>query len=68
MKGGSMSTVRAAVVGGGIVGLAVARELLHSIDGMRVSLFEKEAGAARHQNPATTAASFTPVCITFPAV
>lgn len=44
-----MSTVRAAVVGGGIVGLAVARELLHSIDGVRVSLFEKEAGVGQHQ-------------------
>jgi L-2-hydroxyglutarate oxidase LhgO len=49
MEGRSMSTVRVAVVGGGIVGLAVAREFLHSIGGVRVSVFEKEAGVAKHQ-------------------
>ncbi|ABM11054.1 MULTISPECIES: L-2-hydroxyglutarate oxidase [Mycolicibacterium] len=44
-----MAALRVAVVGGGIVGLAVARELLHSIDGARVTVFEKESGVARHQ-------------------
>lgn len=44
-----MATVRAAVVGGGIIGLAVARELLASVDGARVTVFEKEDGVARHQ-------------------
>ncbi|MGE2731549.1 L-2-hydroxyglutarate oxidase [Mycolicibacterium vaccae] len=44
-----MTTVRAAVVGGGIVGLAVARELLHSVDDSRVTVFEKESAVAQHQ-------------------
>lgn len=44
-----MATVRAAVIGGGIIGLAVARELLGSIGGARVTVFEKEDGVARHQ-------------------
>src|SRR6476620_4663657 len=44
-----MRSARAAVIGGGIVGLAVARELLNSIDGAHVTVFEKEAAVARHQ-------------------
>ena len=44
-----MSSARAAVIGGGIVGLAVARELLNSIDGAHVTVFEKETAVARHQ-------------------
>lgn len=44
-----MGPKRVAVVGGGIVGLAVAREVLGSIDGAQVTVFEKEAGVARHQ-------------------
>ncbi|MDY7000142.1 MAG: L-2-hydroxyglutarate oxidase, partial [Actinomycetota bacterium] len=44
-----MGAVRAAVVGAGIVGLAVARELLQSVAGARVTVFEKEDGVARHQ-------------------
>lgn len=44
-----MTSFRAAVVGGGIVGLAVARELLQSIDGSHVTVFEKESSVARHQ-------------------
>lgn len=42
----SRSTRRAAVVGGGIVGVAVARQLALDHD---VTLFEKEDGLARHQ-------------------
>lgn len=38
-----------AVVGGGIVGLAVARELLSRRPGARLVLLEKEAAVARHQ-------------------
>ncbi|OAN36926.1 L-2-hydroxyglutarate oxidase [Mycolicibacterium iranicum] len=45
-----MSTsTRYAVVGGGIVGLAVARELLHRIEGAHVTVFEKEDAVGRHQ-------------------
>ena len=44
-----MGTKRVAVVGAGIVGLAVARELLASVDGARVTVYEKEAAVARHQ-------------------
>ena len=39
-----------AVVGGGIVGAAVARRLLHLRPGARVSLLEKEPALARHQS------------------
>lgn len=38
-----------AVVGGGIVGLATAREILRRSPGSRVVLLEKESGIARHQ-------------------
>ncbi|TQC48378.1 L-2-hydroxyglutarate oxidase [Rhodococcus sp. WS4] len=44
-----MAKVRAAVIGGGIIGLAVARELLHRMDGVEVTLFEKETRVAAHQ-------------------
>jgi len=44
-----MAAKRVAVVGGGIIGLAVARELLASLDGARVTLFEKETAVGRHQ-------------------
>ncbi|MEQ6902848.1 L-2-hydroxyglutarate oxidase [Nocardioides sp. YIM 152588] len=37
------------VVGGGILGLAVGRELLRRRPGTRVVVLEKEAGLARHQ-------------------
>ena len=37
------------VVGGGIVGLATAREILLRAPGIRVALLEKEAALARHQ-------------------
>lgn len=41
--------VRAAVVGGGIIGVAVARELLHSGTASEVVLYEKETALAHHQ-------------------
>lgn len=44
-----MTKLRAAVVGGGIIGVAVARELLHSGTAGEVTLFEKEAGLSTHQ-------------------
>ncbi|WP_125610486.1 L-2-hydroxyglutarate oxidase [Specibacter cremeus] len=44
-----MSGVRAVVVGGGIIGTAVARELLHSGTATEVTLFEKEAALSTHQ-------------------
>ncbi|MDV6286498.1 L-2-hydroxyglutarate oxidase (plasmid) [Rhodococcus opacus] len=44
-----MSKIRAAVVGGGIVGLAVARELLSELPGAEVIVFEKESSVASHQ-------------------
>ncbi|MEC8494124.1 MAG: L-2-hydroxyglutarate oxidase [Planctomycetota bacterium] len=37
------------MIGGGIVGLAVARELLERTQHARVTLFEKEAAVAHHQ-------------------
>lgn len=40
---------RIGVVGGGIVGLAVARELAARFPSAQVIVFEKEAGIARHQ-------------------
>ncbi len=39
-----------AVVGGGIVGLAVARELALRHDGIAVTVFEKEDRVAAHQS------------------
>ncbi|MFD7008785.1 L-2-hydroxyglutarate oxidase [Rhodococcus jostii] len=44
-----MAKIRAAVIGGGIIGLAVARELLHRMDAVEVTLFEKETRVAAHQ-------------------
>lgn len=41
--------MRAAVVGGGIIGVAVARELARTVDGVRVTVFEKEDRLAAHQ-------------------
>lgn len=38
------------VVGGGIVGLATARELLNRQPGLRLALLEKEPAIARHQS------------------
>ena len=38
------------VVGGGIVGLAVARELLHRSPGLRLALLDKEPELASHQS------------------
>jgi L-2-hydroxyglutarate oxidase LhgO len=40
----------AAVIGGGIVGLAVARELSRRHDGLAVTVFEKEERVATHQS------------------
>lgn len=44
-----MAKLRAAVVGGGIVGVAVARELLLSGKASEVALYEKEPSLAAHQ-------------------
>ena len=44
-----MSMRRVAVVGGGIVGAAVARRLLQVQPDLKVTLVEKEAALARHQ-------------------
>jgi protoporphyrinogen oxidase len=50
-----MSRRRAAVVGGGIVGVAVARRLAQDDDSIDVTLFEKEDGTGAapdlHQRP-----------------
>lgn len=44
-----MKISRIAVVGGGIIGTAVARELAHRFDDATVTLFEKEPHLAAHQ-------------------
>ncbi len=44
-----MSRLRAAVVGGGIIGTAVARHLAQRLDEADVTLFEKESQLAGHQ-------------------
>ncbi len=44
-----MSTIRVGIVGGGIIGLAVARELLQQRPHAEVTVFEKESGVGRHQ-------------------
>ncbi len=44
-----MGITRAAIIGGGIVGLAVATEMMASSDRVHVTVFEKESGVARHQ-------------------
>ncbi|MCW2853240.1 MAG: dependent oxidoreductase [Nocardioides sp.] len=41
--------VKVAVVGGGIVGVAVARELMRKHDAVSVTVFEKESDLAAHQ-------------------
>lgn len=45
----SRNRKRAAVVGGGIVGVSVARQLARHADGVDVTLFEKEDRLAAHQ-------------------
>ncbi|RAD56685.1 L-2-hydroxyglutarate oxidase, partial [Burkholderia multivorans] len=40
---------RVAVIGAGIIGAAVARELLLRDDAVDVTLYEKESGPAAHQ-------------------
>jgi (S)-2-hydroxyglutarate dehydrogenase len=42
--------VKVAVIGGGIVGLATAHQLLHRYPGIQLLLLEKEAGPGRHQS------------------
>lgn len=42
--------MRVVVIGGGIVGLAVAREILARLPAAAVTLLEKEAGVGRHQS------------------
>lgn len=44
-----MKNIRAAVVGGGIIGLAVGRELLSNLPNAEVIVFEKETSVAVHQ-------------------
>lgn len=48
-NGGGNGNRRIVVVGGGILGLAVARDLLLRDDGMTLAVVEKETGVARHQ-------------------
>ena len=45
-----MKPLRYAVIGGGINGLAVARQLLLDDPDVRVTVFEKEAAVAQHQS------------------
>src|SRR5512140_1524491 len=44
-----MAQTRYAVVGGGIVGLALAYKLTQKFPGASVTVLEKEAGVGRHQ-------------------
>lgn len=44
-----MTTKRIAVIGGGIIGTAVARQLSRMVDGAEITLFEKESDLAGHQ-------------------
>ena len=44
------STYDVAVIGGGLVGLGTAYRLTERRPGLRVVLFEKEPGVARHQS------------------
>ena len=44
-----MSIVKYTVIGGGINGLAVARQLLIDHPNAEVTLFEKESSVAQHQ-------------------
>jgi L-2-hydroxyglutarate oxidase len=50
MRAGGDETFDVAVVGGGIVGLAVARALVAARPGRRVVVLEKEAEVGRHQS------------------
>src|SRR5699024_6486340 len=43
-------TIKYAIIGGGINGLAVARQLLLDYPEAKVSLFEKESSVAQHQS------------------
>ena len=45
-----MATIRCAVIGGGIIGVAVARELSMVLDEASVTVFEKEPHLATHQS------------------
>ena len=54
-----MPTNRVAVVGGGIVGVAVAREILRRRPDTDVTIFERRTGS-RRTRPGATAASCTP--------
>lgn len=56
---------RVAVVGGGIIGAAVVRELTQRLPGAEIVLFEKEREPAAHQT-GTTPVSSTPACTTSP--
>src|SRR5699024_8371369 len=47
--GGAVSPARYAVIGGGIVGAAVARRLLQVRPDLRVTLLEKQETLAAHQ-------------------
>lgn len=44
-----MSSYSCAVVGGGIIGVAVAREIINRLPSTEVTILEKEAGLAVHQ-------------------
>jgi L-2-hydroxyglutarate oxidase LhgO len=46
----SENTFDVCVVGAGLVGLAVARALVDSYDGLSLVVLEKEGGVARHQS------------------
>ena len=50
LSGMTRSARTAAVIGGGIVGLAVARELTIRYPGMQVTVFDKEDHVAAHQS------------------
>ena len=70
-SGMTRSARTAAVIGGGIVGLAVARELTIRHPDMQVTVFDKEDHVAAHQSGHNSGAaaqhlSFTRVCTTRP--
>src|ERR1700684_3011022 len=44
-----LETVKVAIIGGGIVGLATAHQLLEQYPSHKVLLLEKESGPGRHQ-------------------
>lgn len=45
----SKNPLRCAVIGGGIIGVSVARELINRLDGASVTVYEKEDRLAYHQ-------------------